>query len=83
MSCIAGVGGHVAALVNKARSGRRILALDGCPLRCVEGCLNQHNLHADMHLILSHHGLRKRNGEDCTKEQSDELFEEIKQLIER
>ena len=24
MSCIAGVGGHVAALVNKARSGRRI-----------------------------------------------------------
>ncbi|WP_260957818.1 putative zinc-binding protein [Pseudomonas citri] len=82
MSCIVGVGGHVAALVNKARSGRRILALDGCPLQCVERCLNQHDLHADIHLIFSHHGLRKRNGEDCTEEQSDELFEEIKQLIE-
>jgi uncharacterized metal-binding protein len=81
MSCIVGVGGHVAALVNKARSGRRILALDGCPLQCVEGCLNQHGLHADVHLILSHHGLRKRYGEDCTEEQSDELFEEVKRLI--
>ncbi|EXF92903.1 zinc-binding protein [Pseudomonas fluorescens HK44] len=81
MSCIVGVGGYVPALVNKARSGRRILALDGCPLQCVEGCLNQHGLHADVHLILSQHGLRKRYGEDCTEEQSDELFEEIKQLI--
>ncbi|MHC8411461.1 putative zinc-binding protein [Pseudomonas sp. Hz4] len=81
MSCIVGVGGHVAALVNKARSGRRIFALDGCPLECVENCLQQHGLHADVHLILSHHGLRKRNGEDCTQAQGDELFEEIRQLI--
>ncbi|MBU6960737.1 zinc-binding protein [Pseudomonas sp. CVAP len=81
MSCIVGVGGHVAALVNKARSGRRILALDGCPLQCVENCLKQHGLHADVHLILSHHGLRKRYGEDCTEEQSDELFEEVRRLL--
>jgi len=81
MSCIVGVGGHVAPLVNKARSGRPILALDGCPLQCVEACLNQHGLHADVHLILSQHGLRKRYGEDCTEEQSDELFEEVKRLI--
>jgi uncharacterized metal-binding protein len=39
MSCIAGVGGHVPALVNKAKSGRLIVALDGCPLHCVKGCL--------------------------------------------
>ncbi|MDI3271580.1 putative zinc-binding protein [Pseudomonas sp. MDT1-16] len=81
MSCIVGVGGHVAALVNKARSGRRIFALDGCPLECVENCLKQQGLHADVHLILSHYGLRKRNGEDCTEAQGDELFEAIKQLI--
>ncbi|MEX3776468.1 putative zinc-binding protein [Pseudomonas sp. MYb118] len=81
MSCIAGLGGHVGSLVNKARSGRRIYALDGCPLQCVENCLKQHGLHADVHLILSHYGLRKRYGEDCTQEQSDQLFEGIRQLI--
>ncbi len=47
----------------------------------VENCLKQHGLHADVHLILSHYGLRKRYGEDCTLAQSDELFEGIRQLI--
>jgi hypothetical protein len=44
MSCIAGVGGNVPALVRKAQSGRRILALDGCQLHCVKGCLAQHGI---------------------------------------
>jgi uncharacterized metal-binding protein len=34
-----------------------------------------------VHLILSHYGLRKRYGEDCTQAESDELFVQIKQLI--
>ena len=39
MSCIAGVGGDVASLVKTARSGRPIIALDGCPLVCVQSSL--------------------------------------------
>jgi len=35
MSCVAGVGGGVPALVKKAKSGRKIISLDGCPLHCV------------------------------------------------
>ncbi|MNZ57828.1 DGC domain protein [compost metagenome] len=81
MSCIAGVGGQVPALVNLACSGRWILALDGCPLQCVAGCLRQHGLQADKHLILSQQGLRKRYGEDCSEAQADELFAEVRQLL--
>lgn len=81
MSCIAGVGGRVASLVNKANSGRRILALDGCPLQCVKGCLAQHEIRPDIHLTLSQYGLRKRYGEDCSAAQVDALFHEISQLL--
>ncbi|MBU3056778.1 putative zinc-binding protein [Pseudomonas indica] len=81
MSCIAGVGGGVPSLVNKARSGRPILALDGCPLHCVRGCLAQHGVDADVHLTLSHYGLRKRYGEDCRDEDADALFDELSHLI--
>ncbi len=81
MSCIVGVGGHVAALVNKARSGRRIIALDGCPLQCVQACLQQHDLTADVHVILSQLGLRKRFGVDCSQEEGDELFERLIPMI--
>lgn len=81
MSCIAGVGGHVSALVNKANSGRPILAIDGCPLQCVKGCLAQHGVQATEHLVLSSLGLKKRYGEDCTAEDAEHLFAQLSQLI--
>jgi uncharacterized metal-binding protein len=81
MSCIAGVGGRVASLINKANSGRPILAIDGCQLQCVRGCLDQHQVSATVHLILSQHGLKKRYGEDCSASEADQLFAELAQLI--
>ncbi|KRE89079.1 zinc-binding protein [Frateuria sp. Soil773] len=64
MSCIAGVGGGVASLVRSARSGRRILALDGCALKCVAACLANVGVVADTHLVLSGHGVKKRRHAD-------------------
>ena len=60
MSCIAGVGGNVPHLVKIARSGRPILALDGCHLACARSCLNQRGIEPDAHVILSNFGVRKR-----------------------
>ena len=53
MSCISGVGGHVRPLVKLAKSGRPIIAIDGCPLSCVASCLNQHNIKATHHFELT------------------------------
>lgn len=64
MSCIAGVGGGVEGLVRTARSGRPILALDGCVLHCVKACLARAGVEADTHLTLSDHGVRKRRHAD-------------------
>ena len=44
MSCIAGVGGDVPHLMKTARSGRPIIALDGCPLVCVKSTLARHGI---------------------------------------
>jgi len=60
MSCIAGVGGHVPKLVKTAKSGRPIIALDGCALACVANCLKKHGIKANNHIILSELGLKKR-----------------------
>ena len=81
MSCIARVGGRVASLINKTNSGRPILAIDGCQLQCVRGCLDQHQVTATVHLVLSQYGLKKRYGEDCSASEADQLFAEIAQLI--
>lgn len=65
MSCIAGVGGGVKALVKKARSGRSIIALDGCPLHCVANCLSQQDVVADFHYTLTDQGFEKAYHDDC------------------
>ncbi|AQZ96266.1 putative zinc-binding protein [Halopseudomonas phragmitis] len=81
MSCIAGVGGGVAALVKLARSGRPIVAIDGCRLHCVKACLARCQVQPDEHIVLSDLGLRKRFGTDCTQEQADLLEDRLVEQI--
>ncbi|GAB1640827.1 putative zinc-binding protein [Krasilnikovia sp. MM14-A1259] len=74
MSCIAGLGGDVPSLLRVARSGRPILALDGCPLVCVTATLRRHGLDADRHVVLSDHGVRKRRHADFDEGDVDRLL---------
>jgi uncharacterized metal-binding protein len=64
MSCIAGVGGDVISLVKTAKSGRDIIAIDGCPLACSKNCLARHEVKAKHHFVLSDFEIPKKQGED-------------------
>lgn len=59
MSCIAGVGSDVKPLVRTARSGRPILALDGCQLHCVRHALARQGVVATVHVDFSRHKVAK------------------------
>lgn len=76
MSCIAGVGGGVAGLVRTAQGGRRILALDGCVLKCVSACLARADVVADAHLVLSDYGVRKRQHTDFDIDDAQRIYTE-------
>ena len=69
MSCISGVGGGVRPLVKTARSGRPILALDGCALACVKACLATADVVPDIHLVLNQVGAKKRYHADCSDDE--------------
>ncbi|MBT4442277.1 MAG: zinc-binding protein [Oceanospirillaceae bacterium] len=64
MSCIVGVGGNVPSIVKKAKSGRQIIALDGCHLHCVKGCLEQHEITPTVHYTLTKFGIKKKYKKD-------------------
>lgn len=59
MSCIAGVGGDVPALVKTAKSGRPILVIDGCSRVCAKRSLERHGIAANQHVVLSKWGAKK------------------------
>jgi uncharacterized metal-binding protein len=81
MSCIAGVGGQVKQLVKVAKSGRPILAIDGCPLNCVRNTLALQQVEPTWHLELTSFGYKKRDGEDCDLQQAYKLLQHIQQDI--
>lgn len=78
MSCIAGVGGGVAPLVKLARSGRPVLAIDGCPLACARQCLAQQGVEPAKHVMLNELGVRKRMHADFDREHADALTTELR-----
>jgi uncharacterized metal-binding protein len=62
MSCTTGVGGGVPTLCQKARSGRHVIAIDGCHLHCAVACLARAEVRPDLHVTLAEQGLKKRRG---------------------
>lgn len=77
MSCIAGVGGDVPALVRVALSGRPIVGIDGCALHCVKNTLARHGVEAAVHVTLSDSGVKRKQHQDFDPEQARELLEEL------
>ncbi len=81
MSCIAGVGGGVPDLVRKARSGRVIIAIDGCQMHCAEHCLKRADVRPDHHVRLYQNGLRKRRGRRYGEEDIEQVVDQVVTLI--
>ncbi|MCD0502040.1 putative zinc-binding protein [Bordetella petrii] len=77
MSCISGVGGGVPVLVKRARSGRPILALDGCVLACVKACLAQAGVEPSRHVVLNEHGATKRYHQDSTESEGAAAWQAV------
>ncbi len=59
MSCLAGIGGRVKPLLNRAAAAERILAIDGCPLNCTRHTLELAGFQKFEHLELHKLGIRK------------------------
>jgi uncharacterized metal-binding protein len=77
MSCIAGVGGDVPSLVRLAKSGRPVIAVDGCPLVCVKNCLARHDVIPTSHIVLSDLGVKKRFHMDFDVEEANRVVDKV------
>ena len=61
MSCISGVIGKVQPIVDIAKSGRPIIAIDGCSLNCTKACLDACDLLPEHHFEIGSMGFEKRS----------------------
>ena len=77
MSCIAGLGGNVKSLVNKAKKASQILVIDGCHLRCVKATLDRHQIIPTNEIVLTDLGLKKKKGEDFCSRERLKIYREV------
>lgn len=77
MSCIVGVAAGVPSLVRIAESGRPMIVIDGCGIRCAARALANHGIKPDAAIDLSGHQVRKRLHEDLPPEDLGRLWEEV------
>lgn len=83
MSCIAGVVGKVGPMLDMAKSGRPIIAIDGCGLSCTKACLEASDLKADYYYQISDLGFEKRSKwDDSLTENTIAMKSIYEQLIE-
>lgn len=82
MSCIVGVGGNVRSLVKTAKAGKKIIAIDGCPLACSKACLSNHGIKADLHVELTRHGVKKLKHVDFDPNEAEKLLKLVEEKIE-
>jgi uncharacterized metal-binding protein len=59
MYCLAGIGGHVAPILETTRAAAKILAIDGCAQDCARKTLEQAGFAGFQHLQLADLGLTK------------------------
>lgn len=85
MSCIAGVGGGVKSLVNKAKraaaGGRKIIVLDGCHLQCAKHCLENQDVKPDTHVLLNEFGVKKEYHADASAEETERVYAKVRELV--
>jgi len=77
MSCVAGVGGDVESLVKTAKSGRKKIVLDGCPLHCAINCLRRQGVEPEVHIDLSREGVRKKMHADPAQDEIERIWDTV------
>jgi len=57
--CLAGVGGHIAAMVESVRGASQVLVIDGCSVACAKECMDKAGLANYAYLVVTDLGIDK------------------------
>jgi uncharacterized metal-binding protein len=57
--CLAGIGAHDSAMIEKAKAANRIVAIDGCSILCAKRTLEHAGLRVTDHLNVNKEGIKK------------------------
>ncbi len=59
--CLAGIGGHVSGMIESTKTGKMLIAIDGCPVACAKKTLDHVGFNVDEYVQVTDLGIEKNH----------------------
>jgi len=59
MYCLAGIGGHISGFAEATREVKKVVVIDGCPVRCAKKTLDHADCPVTIHVVVTELGIKK------------------------
>jgi uncharacterized metal-binding protein len=59
--CLAGIGGHVSGMIESTKAGKRLIAIDGCPVGCAKKTLEHTGFNIAEYVQVTELGIEKNH----------------------
>ncbi len=79
--CLAGIGAHIQGMIESAKSVKRIVAVDGCPVACAKKTLEQAGLKATDWICVTEEGISKNHSFSLLPEEIDLIAGRVKESL--
>ena len=80
LSCLAGVGAHLSGFVQSARDIDALVVIDGCPVGCAKGVLEQAEVPLRGYLVVTDLGIEKNKDMNLQRDEIDRVKAAVRQL---
>ncbi len=77
MYCLAGIGAHENALIESTKTAKRIIAIDGCPVKCARKTLEHAGFDVNTHIVVTELGITKSHELDVNDEDIKVVVEHL------
>lgn len=77
MYCLAGMGAHIAGMVNSAAGADYCIAIDGCAVACARKTLEHAGLWVDHAVVVTDLGIKKNHEFEWSKDDLDQVIQAV------
>lgn len=79
--CLAGVGGHIKAMVKSGKEADLMVALDGCPVQCAAKTLQHADIEPAIQIIITDLGIEKSHDIAIDEKACSKVVEKVKEEL--
>ncbi|MGQ9557457.1 MAG: putative zinc-binding protein [Desulfurispora sp.] len=81
MFCLAGIGGHVESFIESARGAKRLVAIDGCPVKCAKHTLEHAGINITDYLVITEEGIKKAHNFDLNATDIQKIYDRVRSSL--